>query len=158
MIVTAAVLASIWAGPVHAQAAAAAAAPGKGSVERTRATLEAYWQNHDPKYVAEDAVFIMMPTGEEIRGRAAIASHLEEFYGALSAHAERVNAIFSENTGLLEAMVVGTHNHDFAGVAASGRPVKVPLAVSYEMEGGLIKRARIYLMFNVLMAQIQPAS
>jgi steroid delta-isomerase-like uncharacterized protein len=127
-------------------------------VGNTRAVLESYWQNHDPSHVAEDAVFTMMPTGEEIRGRAAIARHLEEFYGSLSAHAERVNAIFSENAGLLEATVVGTHDHDFAGVPASGRPVRVPLSVAYEMEGGLIKRARIYLMFNVLMDQIRPVS
>ena len=139
--------------PARAQASAASV----GTAEQTRRILEAYWQNHDPRYVAEDAVFTMLPTGEEIRGRDAIAKHLEEFYhGSLTAHAEVVNSVFSENKGLLEAVVVGKHTGTFAGIAATGRDVRVPLAVSYDLEGGLIKRARIYLMLNVLMGQIGP--
>jgi hypothetical protein len=129
------------------------------STDRTRQVLEAYWKNHDSNYVAPDAVFIMMPTGEEIRGRAAIAKHLEEFYhGALTAHAEVVSSLFGENKGLLEATVVGTHTGTFAGIPATGRAVRVPLSVAYEMENGLIKRARIYLMVNVLLDQIKPAA
>jgi hypothetical protein len=125
------------------------------SVESTRKTLEAYWLEHDPKYVAEDAVFTMVPTGEEMRGRKTIDEHLKAFYhGSLTANAEVVGSIFSENKGLLEAMVVGKHTGDFAGIPATGRDVRVPLAVSYDMENGLIKRARIYLMVNVLVSQI----
>jgi hypothetical protein len=138
--------------PAHAQATLPA---NTSKVEQTRQVLEAYWKNHDPKYVAEDAVFIMLPTGEEIKGREAIAKHLDEFYhGSLTAHAEVLNAIFSENKGLLEAVVVGKHTGNFAGIPATGRDVKVPLAVSYDLDGGLIKRARIYLMVNVLVNQI----
>ena len=126
--------------------------------EQTRKVLEAYWTSHDPKYVAEDAVFTMMPTGEEIRGRDAIAKHLDGFYNkSLTAHAEVVSSIFADNKGLLEALVVGTHTGEFGGIAATGKSVRVPLAVSYEVEGGLIKRARIYLMANVLFEQIKPA-
>lgn len=123
--------------------------------EHTRQVLEGYWKSHDPKYVAEDAVFTMLPTGEEIRGRDAIAKHLDGFYNkSLTAHAEVVNSIFSDNKGLLEAVVVGKHTGEFGGIPATGKNVRVPLAVSYEVEGGLIKRARIYLMANVLFDQI----
>lgn len=132
---------------------------GSRVTERTRQVLEAYWKSHDPKYVAEDAVFTMLPTGEEIRGRAAIAKHLDEFYNkSLTAHAEVVSSIFSDNKGLLEAMVVGTHTGEFAGIPATGKNVRVPLAVSYEVEDGLIRRARIYMLVNVLLAQIGPAA
>ena len=124
---------------------------------QTREVLEAYWTNHDPKYVAEDAVFTMLPTGEEMHGRDSIAQHVAGFYnGSLTAHAEVVSSIFSGNRGLLEAMVVGKHTGEFGGIPATGKDVRVPLAVSYEMENGLIKRARIYLMANVLFAQIAP--
>ena len=123
---------------------------------QTREVLEAYWTTHDPKYVAEDAVFTMLPTGEEMRGRDSIAQHLDGFYnGSLTAHAEVVSSIFAGNRGLLEAMVVGKHTGNFGGIPATGKDVRVPLAVSYEIENGLIKRARIYLMANVLFAQIQ---
>ena len=129
------------------------------AIEQTRAVLEAYWKDHDPKYVAEDAVFTMIPTGEEIRGRDAIARHLEAFYhGSFTAKAETVNSVFSENKGLLEAIVVGTHTGEFAGIPATGRSIRVPLAVSYELEGGLIRKARIYLMVNLLFEQIKPAA
>jgi hypothetical protein len=57
---------------------------GVMSIDETRRVLEAYCEEHDPRYVAEDAVFTMQPTGEEIRGRDAIAKHLAGFYhGAL---------------------------------------------------------------------------
>ena len=125
------------------------------SIEETRTVLEEYWENHDPRYVAEDAVFTMQPTGEEIRGRDAIAKLLAGFYnGALDARATRTNAIFGDGQGALEARVVGRHTGVFAGVPATGREVNVPLCVTYELRGGLITQARIYLMVNVLLAQI----
>jgi limonene-1,2-epoxide hydrolase len=125
------------------------------SVEQTRATLEGYWRNHDAKHVAVDAVFTMMPTGEEIRGREAIAKHLQGFYhGALEAQAETTNTIVTDGKGVLEGRVVGKHNGEFAGIAATGRPVNVPLCVTYDVVGDQITRARIYLQVNVLLQQI----
>jgi hypothetical protein len=125
------------------------------SVDDTRNVLEAYWKDHDPRYVAENAVFTMQPTGEEIRGRDAIAKHLAGFYhGALEARAVRTNAIFGDGQGVLEARVVGRHTGVFAGVPATGRDVDVPICVTYELTDGLIERARIYLMVNVLLRQI----
>ena len=125
------------------------------SIEETRTVLEEYWENHDPRYVAEDAVFTMQPTGEEIRGRDAIAKPRAGFsHGALDARATRTNAICGDGQGVLEARVVGRHTGVFAGVPATGREVNVPLCVTYELRGGLITQARIYLMVNVLLAQI----
>lgn len=144
---------------VQAQASNASAREADDSAARTREILESYWTNHDPNYVAQDAVFTMMPTGEEIRGRDAIARHLHHFYQeAFNAKAERVSAIFAENSGLLEAVVVGKHTGEFAGVAATGKEIRVPLSVAYELKDGQITKARIYLMVNVLMQQIAPAS
>lgn len=124
--------------------------------KRTQEILEAYWKNHDARYVAEDAVFTMMPSGDVIRGRDAIAKHLDGFYhGALDARAEVVNSVFAENKGVLEALVVGKHTGTFAGIAATGRDVRVPISVVYDLENGLITKARIYLMVNVLVEQIR---
>ena len=125
------------------------------SIDNTRRVLEAYWEEHDPRHVAENAVFTMQPTGEEIRGRDSIAKHLAGFYhGALVARAVRTNAIFSDGAGVLEARVQGRHTGVFAGIPATGRDVDVPLCVTYEVSGGLIQSARIYLLVNVLLAQI----
>ena len=128
------------------------------SIDETKQVLEAYWQDHDPQHVAENAVFTMQPTGEEIRGRDAIAKHLSGFYhGALEARAVRTNAIFADGQGVLEARVQGRHTGVFAGVPATGREVDVPLCVTYDVSGGKIQRARIYLLVNVLLAQITSA-
>ncbi len=114
------------------------------SVEQTREVLESYWREHDPLHVAEDAVFVMLPTGEEIRGRDAIAEHLHGFYHVtLDAHAEIVNSIFADGQGVLEAVVVGKHIGDFAGLPATGRDIRVPLCVCYDVRGDQIQRARI---------------
>lgn len=125
------------------------------SIEETRRVLEAYWQDHDPRYIAADAVFTLLPTGEEIRGRDSIATHLQGFYhGALDARAVRTNAIFADGQGALEARVQGRHTGTFAGVPATGREVDVPICVTYDLRNGLIERARIYLMVNILLQQI----
>jgi steroid delta-isomerase-like uncharacterized protein len=125
------------------------------SIDETREILESYWREHDPRYVAEDAVFTMMPTGQEIRGRDAIARHLQGFYhGALEASAAPVNSVFADGKGVLEARVVGRHTGEFGGVAATGRDVDVPLCVVYDVANGQITRARVYLQVNVLMQQI----
>ena len=154
---------AIPAGPLHAQATLAShkmtatESDRIRAIEKTRELLEAYWQKHDPNFVAPDAVFTMMPTGEEIRGRDAIARHLDAFYHQqFDAHAEVVNSVFGENKGLLEAVVVGKHTGEFSGIPATGRDIRVPLSVSYELENGLIRKARIYLMANVLFSQIAP--
>lgn len=128
------------------------------SIDETRKVLESYWEEHDPRHVAENAVFTMQPTGEEIRGRDNIATHLAGFYhGALEAKAVRTNAIFGDGAGVLEARVQGRHTGMFAGVPATGREVDVPLCVTYKVSDGQIQRAHIYLLVNVLLAQITKA-
>lgn len=76
---------------------------------------------------------------------------------AFDARAERVSAIVGDGQGLLEAYVVGTHTGEFAGIPATGREIRVPLAVSYDLEDSLIRRARIYLMVNILVGQLTSA-
>ena len=60
----------------------------------------------------------------------------------------------ADGKGVLEARVVGRHTGEFGGVPATGRDVNVPLCVVYDVVGGYIARARIYLQVNVLMQQI----
>ena len=51
------------------------------SLEATRQVVTAYLQNHgDPSYLAEDAVFTDMGTGEQYRGREAIVRSLDYIY------------------------------------------------------------------------------
>ena len=126
------------------------------SLEETREVIAAYLQDHgDPGLLAQDAVFTDMGTGEEYRGREAIAQSLEYFYHqAFEAHPEVHSTVIDDGHAVAEGEFVGRHIGDFAGIPATGREVRVPICVAYDVEGDKITRARIYLLGNVLMQQL----
>ena len=117
--------------------------------------VEMYFKTHDPQYVAEDAVFIDMNSGDETRGREAISQMLNYIYHvAFDAHAEITHTILTKDSAVLEARFVGRHTGDFGGVPATGKEVNVPLCVVYDLENELIKTARIYMAVGAMMAQL----
>ena len=119
--------------------------------------VEEYFKTHDTKYVAEDAVFCNMTTGEEVNGRNAIAGMLHHIYHvAFDAKAIISNTIISENNAVLEASFVGKHIGEFGGIAATGKEVNVPLCVTYDLnKDGLIQKARIYMLTDVMVQQLR---
>ncbi len=130
------------------------AEPGM-TVERTRAVLEAYAAEHDPQYLAEDAVFIDLAFGQRYEGREAIGEMLHYIYHvAFDARAEDARLIVGEGAAALEALFVGTHTGEFAGVPATGHEVRVPLVVLYEVGEDGITEGRIYLQAATMMQQL----
>jgi predicted ester cyclase len=126
------------------------------ALELTQKNMRDYLRTHDARYVTEDAVFINKATGERIEGREAIGQMLNYFYHiAFDAHAETTNVLVTEEKALAEGLFMGKHIGEFAGIPATRKIVTVPLCVSYTMENGLIKEARIYMMNDVLMKQLQ---
>lgn len=122
---------------------------------QTKANMDAYFKTHDVKYVAEDAVFINMATGERHQGRDAIAGMLHYIYHvAFDAKATINNRIITEDKAMLEGFFIGRHIGSFAGIEATQREVNVPLCVAYSLEDGLIQEARIYMQVNVLIEQL----
>jgi predicted ester cyclase len=126
------------------------------SLEATREVVSAYVQDHgNPSYLAEDAVFTDMGTGQEYRGWDAIAQSLGYFYHqAFEAHPEVNSTVFEDGRAVAEGFFVGRHIGDFAGIPATGREVRVPVCVAYDVEGDKITRGRIYLLANVLLQQL----
>src|SRR6185436_19053722 len=97
-------------------------------VSNTQKNMEAYFNSHDVQYVAEDAVFTHMSSGDRYEGREAIAGMLHYFYHvAFDAHAETKNTIVTEEHTLLEADFVGRHIGEFAGLQPTNKEVNVPL-------------------------------
>jgi predicted ester cyclase len=119
--------------------------------------LKEFFKTHDVMYVAENAVFKNMTTGEDINGRKAIADMLNYLYHvAFDANIIVNNTVITENKALLEASFVGKHIGEFAGIAATGKQVNVPLCVSYDLnEDGLIQNGRIYMLTDVMMQQLK---
>ena len=117
--------------------------------------IELYFETHDPKYIKEDAVFIHMASGEETKGREAIGNMLYHIYNvAFNAHAELKNTIVSKDKAVLEATFKGKHIGEFAGMPPTHKEVNVPLCVTYDLENGLIKEARVYMLSGVMINQL----
>ena len=114
-----------------------------------------YLRSHDARYVTDDAVFINKSTGERIEGREAIGKMLQFFYHiAFDAHAETTNVLVTEDRALAEGLFIGKHIGEFAGIPATNRDVRVPLCVSYDLKDDKIQQARVYLLSDVLMQQL----
>jgi steroid delta-isomerase-like uncharacterized protein len=130
------------------------------SIERTREAMTRYLDSghKDLSMMADDVVFTNMATGEEHRGVDGVRRMLDYVYHtAFDATAETRSRIFDERQAVLEADFVGTHIGTFAGIPATGRSVRVPLCVVYDVEEGRIKRGRIYLETPVLLRQLGAA-
>jgi len=130
------------------------------SIESTREAITRYVSsNHnDLSMMAPDVVFTSMATGDEHRGVEALAGMLHYIYHvAFDARAETKSMIFADNQAVLEADFVGTHIGEFAGVAATGKTVHVPLCVVYDLEGGSIKRGRVYFEVPAFLKQVSQA-
>ena len=125
------------------------------SVEESRRVLEAYVAQHDTSMVAPDAVFHDVASGQDYIGREAIAAMLDYVYHvAFEARAETVRTVVGDGAAVLEAVLVGIHTGEFAGVPATGREVRVPLVVSYRIADGQIQEAFVYLLVASFLQQV----
>ncbi|OUR93339.1 hypothetical protein A9Q87_05165 [Flavobacteriales bacterium 34_180_T64] len=118
-------------------------------------TVLKYFETHDTKYLSEDTVFINMNTNELTIGREAVGNMLNYMYHvAFEAHAEITNTIICDDKAVLEANFKGKHIGEFAGIPATHKDVNVPLCVTYDIEDGFIKVARVYMLSSVLEQQL----
>ena len=118
--------------------------------------ISAFLETLDPKYIAEDAVYINTSSGERAVGRQDIAKMLDYFYRtAFDAYHKVTSQIITEDKAMIEGFFLGKHIGEFWGVRPTGKIVTVPFCVSYTIESGLIKEARIYVAGDMLIRQIQ---
>jgi len=112
-----------------------------------------YLAEHDLSMISEDAIFTMMGSGEEARGRKSIDNLLDFYYNkAFSASNKERNLIISNGTVVLETDFFGKQNLLFAGIlpAKSGREVHIPMCVVYNVKDQKIYSARIYFETDAL--------
>lgn len=127
----------------------------KEALSKTRQNIVDYFKTHDLKYIADDAVFTNLSTGEVYKGREEIGGMLHFIYHvAFDARAEIVNYVIQEDKAVVEAYFKGRHVGELAGLKATNKEVDVPLCVTYDLEDGLITQARIYMLTEVMMKQL----
>lgn len=132
------------------------------SAESTREVVMRYLSSDHTaaEVLANDVVFTIMSTGEQYVGPEVVEDMLHYFYQvAFDAAAETRNFIVGDSQAVLEADFVGKHISEFAGIPPTHKDVRVPLCVVYDVEGGQIKRGRIYMEMPVMMQQlgVQPS-
>jgi steroid delta-isomerase-like uncharacterized protein len=127
------------------------------SVEQTREVIERYAaaQHADVSMMAPDVVFRVMATGQEHRTPKGVVGMLNYFYHvAFDAKAETKSMIVGEGIAAMEADFVGRHIGEFVGVPPTGKEVRVPLAVIYDLRDGQIVEGRVYFEVPVFLAQV----
>ncbi|HSE70324.1 MAG TPA: ester cyclase [Nocardioidaceae bacterium] len=131
------------------------------SVEETQQLISSYFdallnEGDFARFFAEDVVWTTMETLDQIRGRDEvrdfiIALHSEMF----DARPEVKNVIVGDGVVSLEAVFVGKHIADFAGVPATNAAVRVPYSVFYDIENGQITTLHAYFPVLALAKQLQ---
>jgi len=127
------------------------------SIESTRETMLRYInsEHSDVSMMAEDVVFTIMATGQEHHGRDGVFGMLQYFYHiAFDATAITRVSLFGENNAMIEGDFVGKHIGEFAGIPATGKDVRVPLCVVYDLVNDQIKHGRVYFEMPALLQQL----
>ncbi|HXF06668.1 MAG TPA: ester cyclase [Blastocatellia bacterium] len=108
--------------------------------------VQAYLANHDPKFMAEDATFQDFSQVEPLRGREAISAMLDMFYHTAfsEARAEVRNLVADDKSIVLEFTFHGVNTGSLMGMPPTNKRVEIPMCAIYDVEGGVIRRARLY--------------
>jgi predicted ester cyclase len=76
------------------------------------------------------------------------------YHVAFDATATTRTMLFGESNAMVEGDFVGKHIGEFAGIPATGKDVRVPLCVVYDLENDQIKHGRVYFEMPALLQQL----
>lgn len=106
-------------------------------------------------YFTDDVVATIQATDHRAEGRQAVAEFVHHLHrNAFDAYAELKNLLVDEGKATIEADFVGTHTGEYAGVQATGRTVRVPYSVVYDLRDNKISQLRMYFPVSLLVEQI----
>src|SRR4051795_3678187 len=121
-----------------------------------REYLEALLSRGDfGRFFTDDVLWTTMETGEEIRGREAVRDYIVALHTVLfDARPIVRRTVAGDDVALLEADFVARHIGEIGGVAPTGRDVKVPYCVVYDISGEQISALRAYFPIAALLQQL----
>ena len=106
-------------------------------------------------YFTDDVVVTLEWTDQRAEGREAAGQMIRYVHeDAFDARAEVKNLLTEAGKAAIEADFVGTHTGEFAGIEPTGRAVRVPYSVVYDLRGDQISALRIYLPMSPLIEQL----
>jgi predicted ester cyclase len=135
------------------------------SVENTQRTMEAYLKDlvgggPYKRHFSDDVVVSLVGTDQGAEGAGAAEAWINYLHQqAFEARPELKSLIIGDDGAAVEVDFVAKHIGEFSGIAATGREVRVPYSVVYDLEGEKVKALRIYnLTPDILLKQIGDAA
>ena len=134
------------------------------TVEETERTIRAYLDalqtgGDFAAYFADDITWTTMEMGDQIRGRDPVRDFIVALHTQLfDATPEFGHVTVADGVAALEAVFVGKHIAEFAGVPATGAEVRLPYSVSYDISSGKIHALRAYFPITALIQQLRDAA
>jgi steroid delta-isomerase-like uncharacterized protein len=102
-----------------------------------------------------DCVFDDMPTGQKYLGHDGVRAYYNEWWSAFgNTPSGSKRYVPSSDCLIVETHFVGTHQGSYAGIAATGRPINLPVAIFVSFKDGLMSGERFYYDRATLLAQI----
>ena len=130
------------------------------SVEDTQRTMSAYIEDllgggPYKRHFSEDVIVSLVGTDQGAEGPDGAEGWIDYLHKeAFEARPELRSMIVSDGQAAAEFDFVGKHVGEFGGMAATGREVRVPYCMVYELEGEKIGALRGYMPMDVLMRQL----
>ncbi len=130
--------------------------------EVAQRTMEAYVQDllggPYKKHFSDDVVVTLVGTDQGAEGPDEAEAWIDHLHTvAFDARPEIKSMIVADGQAAAEFDFVGEHVGEFGGVAATGREVRVPYSVVYDLQGEKISAVRIYMSVELLMRQLGDA-
>jgi steroid delta-isomerase-like uncharacterized protein len=134
------------------------------SVEETERTLHGYLDallggGDFASFFADEVSWTTMETGEQVNGREAVRDFIIALHSQFfEASPELGTVITGDGVAGLEAVFVGTHIAEFAGIPATGVSIRLHYSVFYEISAGKIDSLRAYFPILALVQQLRDAA
>jgi steroid delta-isomerase-like uncharacterized protein len=130
------------------------------SVEATSKTIRSYLdaflaRGDFADYFSEEVTWTTVGGGQELQGRQPVRDFLSWMHTqAFDAHPKVKTLVIGDSQAALEADFVGTHTGEFLGIPATGKSVRVPYCVIYDLRDDKLAALRAYIPMDLFAQQL----
>jgi predicted ester cyclase len=131
--------------------------------ESGRTTMDAYLQALTTRdsfadFLTDDVTLDMVGAGLSAQGRAQVEDSIRYVHEQAFDGRPELKSLIVDPDGrrsAVEVDFIGRHTGEFAGIPATGRNVRVPYSVHYDLTSGGISALRIYGLAEGLVSALK---
>ena len=128
----------------------------EATAETMRSYLDAFLARGDFADYFIDEVTWTTVGGQDLQGHEPVREFLVWMHTqAFDAHPKVKTLVVGDGQAALEADFVGTHTGEFLGMAATGKSVRVPYCVVYDLRGDKLAALRAYIPMELFAQQLK---